>query len=109
MTRTPIAVIGTANAAHVARRRNCDGSGRTGPAARASCTISSSVLTCAASKQTLQHTIAAVRRDLHRRLAHLEALGHFTHRLVLELQRLNHLTLPRRERGDRRMNSFDVD
>ena len=43
------------------------------------------------------------------RLGHAQATRHFTHRLVLELQGLNHLALTRRQQRHRRVDRIDVD
>ncbi len=92
------AVSGTIAAVHrISRTRRAAAVGRTGPAARASSTMSSSVLTCVTSQQTLQRLIPAMRGHLDGRLGHAQAPGDFAHRLVLEFQGFDHLTLPLRQ------------
>src|SRR6187397_3030247 len=91
MTITPSAANGTAAAVHRTSRTDGPGSGRTGPAARASCTMSSSVLTPVTSQQASQGAIAAMRGHFDSGLGHAQATGHFTHGLILELQRFNDL------------------
>src|SRR6187549_2912274 len=108
MTIAASAVSGTIDATHRISRTDGLESGRTGPAVRASSTMRSSVLT-SASQQALQCSIPAMRGHLDGRLGHAETPGHFAHRLVLEFQRFNHLTLSTGQRRDRGVNRFDID
>ena len=97
MTVTLKAVTGSATAVHRASRTDGLGSGRTGLAARARSTMSSSVLTRRTSQQALQRAIAAMCGHFDGRLSHAQTPGDFTHGLIPEFQRFNHLSLPRRQ------------
>ena len=78
------------------------------PRRTASWTMSSSVFTLAP-EQSLQLSIAAMRRDLHRRHRHVHAPGDVADRFVTEFEAFDDVPLARRQRPQGRADGLDVD